>query len=380
MNLTFYYSNIMIKYLKILVNRDVVKYMPFHLLLLCFFSVSPVSAQNDTSIVINKEPKAREQNISLFSSDELLNVSLYMDLGTFLKKTTANDSFDAEMFILKGPADTIKKKVKLRYRGISRKEICSFPPIEVNFRKSLDCDSDKIKILKLVTHCEPGYITDEYVVREYLVYKLFNALTDTSLRARLLKVSYIDTKRNRKTIIKYGIFIEPVEMLAKRINSTVVKTIALNQTHIIPHIMDRLAIFNYMVSNWDWSIPGQHNVKILLPISYAAGSLAIAVPYDFDNTGIVNAEYAVPPPNVPIDNIRQRLFWGLRRSKEVYREDLGEFSNHKAKIYSVINDCPYLSKNSKKDITLFMDGFFDKLEKPRSLDNLLDDFLRTCKY
>lgn len=144
--------------------------------------------------------------------------------------------------------------------------------------------------------------------------------------------------------------------------------------------MDRLAIFNYMVSNWDWSIPGQHNVKILLPISYAAGSLAIAVPYDFDNTGIVNAEYAVPPPNVPIDNIRQRLFWGLRRSKEVYREDLGEFSNHKAKIYSVINDCPYLSKNSKKDITLFMDGFFDKLEKPRSLDNLLDDFLRTCKY
>jgi hypothetical protein len=370
----------MINYLKILVRQHVVKYLAFYLLSLCFCSPFRLSAQNDTTGVIETKKEMPGQNISLFSSNEILNIFLYMDLGSFLKKTAENDTFEGEIVIIQGATDTIKKKVRLRYRGILRKELCSFPPIEVKFRKSLNCDSGKIKKLKLVTHCEPGSNTDEYVLREYLVYKLFNALTDTSLKVRLLKVSDIYTKRNKKTIIKYGIFIEPVEMLAKRTNSMIVKSTTLNQNHIIPHIMDRLAIFNYMVANWDWSIPGQHNVKILTPLNTTTGSLGIAVPYDFDLTGIVNAEYAIPPPNVPIENIRQRLFWGLCRSKEVYMEDLREFSDHKEAVYSVINDCPYLSKGSKKDITYFMDGFFDQLEKPRSMDNLLDEFLKTCKY
>ena len=125
----------------------------------------------------------------------------------------------------------------------------------------------KIKKMKLVTHCDPGGITDEYVIREYLVYKLFNALTDTSFRVRLLKVNYIDTEGNKKTISKYGIFIEPVDLLAKRTNSTVVKTASLNHSHIIPYVMDRLSIFNYMVTCWDWSIPGQHNVAVIKPLS-----------------------------------------------------------------------------------------------------------------
>jgi hypothetical protein len=169
-------------------------------------------------------------------------------------------------------------------------------------------------------------------------------------------------------------------MLAKRINTAIVKSTTLSQNSIIPEVIDRLAIFNYMVANWDWSVPGQHNVKILSPLNNSSGSLLIAIPYDFDLTGIVNAEYAIPPPNVPIENVRQRLYWGPCRSKEAYINDLMEFSDRKAKIYSVINDCAYLSKISKKDITRFMDEFFDQLYKPRSMDDLIEDFLRTCKY
>ena len=157
--------------------------------------------------------------------------------------------------------------------------------------------------------------TDEYVIREYLVYKLFNALTDTSLKVRLLKVNYIDTKKNKKTIVKYGIFIEPVEMLAKRTNCIVLKTMTLNQNHIVPEIMDRVAIFNYMVANWDWSIPKQHNVKIIKPLSFNAGPLGIAVPFDFDLTGVVNADYAIPPPSTGIENVRERIYSGLCRTK-----------------------------------------------------------------
>jgi hypothetical protein len=360
-------------------ERLFVKRHFLQIFLIFFLQGFIVSGQNDTTRTEQRKGPLKPE-ISLFGSDKILNVSIYMDLGSFLKKTTPTASFDADMHIITAPGDTIKKKVSLKYRGIIRKEMCSFPPIEVNFVKSLICDTEKIKRIKLVTHCEPGSKTDEYVLREYLCYKLFNAITDTSFKARLLKVSYIDTKKIKKTITKYGIFIEPVEMLAARTNSVIVKSTNLNQNHIIPHVMDRVAIFNYMISNWDWSVPGQHNVKILQQKMHADPQLGIAVPYDFDLTGVVNAEYAVPPPNVPIETVRQRLFWGLCRNREVYIADLKEFSDHREAIYSVINDCPYLNKSSKKDIAFFLKEFFDNLEKPKSINNLIDEFLKTCKY
>jgi hypothetical protein len=369
-----------INYLKILTRRYLMTYLLLNLLLTHGFSEFAVSPQNDTIKKKEHKPVKAKQDISLFGSDDILNVSIYLDLAAFLKKTSKTDSFEGQMIINPDKPDSINRNVRINYRGILRYDLCSFPPMQINFSKPLYSDSIKIKKLKLVTHCEPATITDEYVIREYLVYKLFNALTDTSLKVRLLKINYIDSKRNKKAIVKYGFFIEPLQFLAKRTNSSIIELKTLNQNHIMPKVIDRLAIFNYLVSNWDWSVPGQHNVEILKPLSYDAGPLGLAVPYDFDLTGIVNAEYAVPPPEIGIQTIRERLFSGLCRTKEVYTGDLREFTDKKEKLYAVINDCPYLNQRSKKDITNYMDEFYDQLEKPKSLNNLLEDFLKTCKY
>jgi hypothetical protein len=370
----------MIYHRKISAEWHYLKYMPLYLLIICPLSEFRVSAQNDTTSARKQKEGNHKQEISLFGSDEVLNVSLYFDLEGFLKKKSKTESFDAEMVIRPGEKDSINKSIKIKYRGIIRGEICSFPPIEINFNKLLYADSGKIRKLKLVTHCEPGSRTDEYVIREYLVYKLFNAITDTSLRVRLLKVNYTDSKKNKKTIVKYGIIIEPVEMLAKRTNTIVVKTTTLNQTHIVPEIMDRLAIFNYMVANWDWSVPGQHNVKIIKPLNSTSGSLGIVIPYDFDLTGVVNADYAIPPPNVNIENVRERIYSGLCRTKEVYIKDLSEFINRREMIYAAVNNCPGLNQRSKKDITNYLDGFFDQLDKPKDRERLMEKFAMTCKY
>jgi hypothetical protein len=144
--------------------------------------------------------------------------------------------------------------------------------------------------------------------------------------------------------------------------------------------MDRLAIFNYMVANWDWSVPGQHNVKIFKSLNYDNGALGIAVPYDFDLTGVVNADYAIPPPNMNIEKVRDRIYSGSCRTKEVYIKDLREFIDRKEKIYSTVNSCSQLNQRSKKDITTYLDSFFDQLEKPRNLDRLIEDFASNCKY
>ena len=355
------------------------KFLRLSFFLILCLSVSQVHGQNDTASVKVQKSDTSKKDVSLFSSDEILNVSIYLDLSAYSKKPSKGDAFDADMTMHFSETDTLNKKIIIKYRGISRYDICSFPPMQINFKKSLHSDSMKIKKLKLVTHCQPGSSTDEYVLREYLVYKLFNVLTDTSFRVRLLRVSYIDSKGKKKTITKYGIFIEPLDMVAKRTNSIIVKSAALHQKHIHPYVMDRLAIFNYMVSTWDWSIAGQHNVAVIKPLAQKMGDLGIAIPYDFDLTGVVNAEYAIPPPHLGIENIREPIFSGPCRTREVYMQDLKIFSDSKEEFYAVINDFPHLDQRSKKDITGFLDTFFDQLQKPKNQDNLIDKFLKSCK-
>lgn len=366
-------------------NRFIKNHLVKNLILNQFFifvlSVFPAFSQVDTTVIKQQKPNTPENNLSLFDSDELLEVTLRFDLTGYLKKPTKGESFDAVMTIHFSETDSLNKKITIKYRGTSRYERCKFPPIQINFKKPVYINSDSVKIkkLKLVNHCEQGTMYDEYVLREYLVYKLFNVLTDTSFRVRLLKVNYIDTKKSRKPITQYGFFIEPIELLAERTNSFVVKTTSLTQKNIVPHVIDRLAIFNYMVSNWDWSIPGQHNVAIIKQIKNDVTGLGIAIPFDFDLTGVVNADYAIPPPGMEITTNRERLFSGICRSKEVFQEDLKKFLNKKEQLYSVINEYPYLNKSSKRDITFFLGQFFDQLEKQKSLDNLVDLFLKSCK-
>ena len=142
----------MINYLKNLVKKHIVKYVLLQLIIIFSISVLIVPAQNDTTRTKEKTHSTHKDDISLFGSDEILNVSLYLDLGSFSKKPSKSDSFDADMTIHINDFDSINRQVTIKYRGISRFDICNFPPMQINFKKPLYSDSLKIKKLKLVTH------------------------------------------------------------------------------------------------------------------------------------------------------------------------------------------------------------------------------------
>ena len=350
-------------------------------LLLLVTLALPSYGQTEPESKKQKEQETPRRYLSLFDEEELLEVSLRFDLSGFLKKPDKNQTFDGIMTFHFSETDTLARKVTIEYRGKSRYERCRLPPMRIVFRQPVYevTDSAKIKKIKLVNQCQTGALYDDYVIKECLVYKLYNVLTDTCFRARLLKVNYIDSDKNKKPLVQYGIFIEPEELLAKRTNMLEVKTRSLTQKSMKPFMIDRIAIFNYMVSNWDWSVPGQHNVSIFTSSEPAHASMGIPVPFDFDLTGVVNADYAIPPPDMGIETNRDRMFRGMCRTKEEFENNLKVFLNKKEELYSVVNDYPYLSKGSKRDIINFLDQFFVQLEKQRSLDNLIDVFLNSCK-
>jgi hypothetical protein len=319
-----------------------------------------------------------ENSIMLFEGDELLSISLRFDLTNYTRKKPTADYLKAVITFHLNEKDSINKNIRLLSRGVFRNENCYLPPMELNFKKAdfAYTDSNKVSKIKLAVQCNPGANFENYLLREYLVYKLFNVITDTSFRVRLLKINYIDTFKPKKPVTQYGFLIEPVDMVGARVNSSEVISKALNQNSITVRSMNRLAIFNYMIGNYDWSVQGQHNIKVIKTLDYDPSGLGIAIPFDFDLTGLVNASYAIPSDAMGIITIRDRLFLGICRSKEIYQEALKEFTDKKEEFYKVINEFGYLNQNSKKDMISYLDDFFKLIDNKYTLINI---FLKNCK-
>jgi hypothetical protein len=317
-----------------------------------------------------------QQDFGLFTQDDILHLALRFDLREYTRKKPKKEYLDAILTYYINDKDSINKKVRLKSRGEFRNGYCSFPPIRLNFSKSefKKTDLKKIDKIKLVTHCQSG--NEEYLFKEYLIYKLYNVLTDYSFRVRLADIDYISTTGKSKTIRSYGFFIEPLDFLAEREKTVAVESLTLNQKNILPEMMDRVAIFFYMIGNVDWSVPGQHNCKVLSGNNFALPGLGSIVPYDFDYSGLVDASYAIPTEGLGIESVRQRLYLGICRTDEEFINALKEFKDKKTDFYRVINEFTYLSEKSKKAMIKYLDEFFQSIENDNSI---LFKFRNQCK-
>jgi hypothetical protein len=317
-----------------------------------------------------------QEDFGLFTTDDLLSISLRFDLREYVRKRPKDEYMEALLTYYISDTDSINKEIRLRSRGEFRHGRCPFPPIMINVKDSEfgTADSFNLKKIKLVTHCSLGI--QDNVLKEYLIYKLYNALTDLSFKVRLLNVHYIDSKKRRKTINSYAFLIEPVDLLEIRTNSIEIEDESLTQLNVLPEIMDRVCIFNFMIGNTDWAVNRLHNCKAFVSNEFSGSSLLSIVPYDFDYSGLVGASYSVPAKGLPIKTVQDRYYLGICRSDEEYRNALQEFSDHKDDFYQIINEFPYLNEKSKKQMIRYLDEFYSGFDKNYSVINPI---LRTCK-
>lgn len=314
-------------------------------------------------------------DFGLFTKDEPLNISLRFNMTEYTRKRSKEDYLKAILTYHINERDSINREIRLKSRGEFRNGFCDFPPIKLNFKNAgfKKDDLKEIEAIKLVTHCKYG--NEENLVKEYLIYKLYNVLTDNSFRARLLKITYINTYKNKKPVESYGFLIEPLGLLAERTNSVEVTSTKLGQKNMLPEAMNRMAIFNYMIGNTDWSVPNQHNCKVLSPLKSARPDLGMIVPYDFDYSGLVNADYAIPSDKLSIKSVTERLYIGLCRSDDEFLKALKEFTDKKDQFYKVINGCNYLSDRTKKEMIKYLDQFYSEIDKSNTI---LYNFKKNC--
>ncbi len=254
--------------------------------------------------------------------------------------------------------------VKIKTRGHFRKDKtnCAWPPFLLNFTKkdvppsSLFEGQDKIK---LVMPCGG----DEYVVREWLIYKLYNLITPKSFRARLVSVTMEDLKRKPTSF--YGILLEDQNQMAQRNNTIIVERKMMNPVQTESEAFLTMAVFQYMIGNTDWSVQFQQNIKLLSKDSLGTPT---TVPYDFDHSGMVNASYAKPAEELEMRSVLERRYRGYCiPDMNAYNSVIALFNRLKKDFYRVYTECPLMNARSVKTATKYLDDFYDTINDPKEL-------------
>ena len=273
-------------------------------------------------------------------------------------------------------------EVDLQPRGQSRRdrENCTFPPLWVHFKKKAVKDTlfDKQNKVKMVTYCRSPKSFQDYIVKEYLVYRIFNVLSDASFRVRLLEVEFQETESNAKPLVRYGFFIEHKKRLAKRIDLKVQEPAERIPSDTLDPTQAAIAeLFQYMVSNTDFSFiaPPENDTcchnAVLFGEDDADPLKYLPIPYDFDRTGLVDPPNGLPAAELGQRSFRDRVYRGFCRSPEHLESAIAQTVERRAEIEQLIRDEETLSKRAKDRALKYLESYYLVVSDPRRMEREL---------
>lgn len=301
----------------------------------------------------------------LFESDELFKVCLSGNTRDLLRDRRGNSNYHPIILTYKlanGEQDSLCIRAKTRGRFRKLRENCRIPPLLLQL-DSLQCQNHKLfagqNKLKLVSPC----VNDKYVVREYLLYRIFNLVTENSFRSRLIKLCFRDTLRNKVRDYQYAILLEHQKSMTKRIAARMYKRRHVTPNKILRSEYLKMTVFQYFIANTDWSIQYLQNMKLIIADNKPG---LVAIPYDFDHAGMVYAPYAKPAEELRLSSVRERRYRGYCiEDMQVFQETFDLFNRLKPEIYALYEDNIHLDKNYIKQSLKYMDDFYETINNPK---------------
>jgi hypothetical protein len=325
------------------------------------------------SFIVQAQPV---DSVKFFTDEAIVEMTLTTDIVK-MQKEKGEDIFQPATVSLRFPDNTvIQEPITVAPRGHFRRENCNIPPIMVDFSTITSPRLSTLGKLKLVIGCGTNGNDEQLLLKEYLIYKIYNLLEEKSFRVRLMKVNYTDTRGKVKPFSQYAFLIEDDKELAAR-NNCIKKAKAQYQTESTDReLMTKVGIFEYMISNGDWSVPNNHNIRLIYDKQNAA-ALPYAVPYDFDHSGFVNAGYALPNELLGTESVTERVYRAFPRKMEELQTTLDIFRNKKNDIFSLINNFALLPARTKKELTGYLDEFYSTINNKKQVQNIFIDNART---
>ncbi|MFI5153558.1 MAG: hypothetical protein ACHQET_09510 [Chitinophagales bacterium] len=312
-------------------------------------------------------PAVPSQAKGLFASDEVFEITISGNIRELLNDRDKVSQFHHPMKLSYKEEDSsqVSLETEIRTRGHFRKmkEHCVYPPLLIHFlnrdqlKSSIFSEQDS---LKLVMPCQG----DEYVIHEWLVYKIYNLVTPKSFKARLIRVRLEDAKNKKTSLPFYGMLLEEEQQLAKRNNTQSIK-IKIRPEQTDPSSFLIMAVFEYLIGNTDWSVQYLQNIKLLAQNPKASPA---TVPFDFDLAGIVDAPYAKPAEELEMNSVRERRYRGYcMQDMKKFDSAIDLYNRLKKDIYNVFAECPLISEKYKKSTAKYLDEFYTTINDAKAL-------------
>ena len=316
----------------------------------------------------------------LFEGNDCLEIMIITDLDTLLKDIGDNPSYHNAKVRYKNNDGLWEEVVaEIRVRGNFRKQSvnCDFPPLRLKFEKK-DRENtifDKTKNIKIVTHCQtniPEY--EQYLLQEYLIYRLYNILSDYSYKVRLMKVIYLDDIDSTYRVEKYAFLLEDEEELEERFNGQLLNLETVDPDNVDVDYYLLVAFFEYLIINTDWSLPILHNVD-LLSVDYFKPP--VPVPFDFDWSGLINIPYKIPTVNGLKTRVPERVYKGPCVKARDLKRITKLFQSKKEEIFNLYYDFPHLDNDYKAETFENIQIFYEILENRYIFHTV---FIKQCTY
>lgn len=295
----------------------------------------------------------------LSAGGDVLEVTLESDWSKLIENRKENLEETATLTLDDTQGEVQEMKLKVLLRGKFRRRVCAFPPVKLKFSKKelkargLNDHND----IKLVTHClGDKKAGNENVLKEYLAYQMYNALTPHSYRVQLVKITYVDSAKKLPKTKRYGFLIEDTDEMAERLGGEECDCMYPDVAKVNEKLITQMAMFQYLIGNEDWNLPMGRNLKYVIQ---KGGTKAIPVAYDFDFSGIVNTSYALANVDHNLQSVQDRVYLGHPASDPVMLAAIAKIKDLRAEFVSIIKNFDLLNGKAKKEMIAYMDTCYE---------------------
>ena len=322
------------------------------------------------------------QGTPLFADSTTLAVTLIAPWQTFLRDGDSDDRYPATLEYREADGKLRRLPVTVERRGVTRRELCRFPPIRIRFDRSATPGTlfEGQRSLKMVTHCSSSRRYEQYYVLEMLAYRIHDLLTERNFRTRALTITYLDEERGRADEDRFAFLIEHHRDIARRNGMERVRTGRIRPGDYDAEEISRFMLFQYLIGNTDFSVWTEtederccHNVRV---IGIPDEGRLYPVPYDFDAAGLVSAPYAAPHESLPIRHVHERLYRGFCRHNAGLEAVRLEYLALEDDILALVANESRLTSRNRNRALRYLRDFFETLDDP---DRFVRQVISNCR-
>jgi hypothetical protein len=292
----------------------------------------------------------------------VLDITIVTDFGALTKDRTGEPQWQPAVIRLTG-GDSLEAQI--RTRGEFRRRRCSLPPLKLDVPRGRANRTSLggLNKPKIVTHCGSAPRYEQYVVQEYLLYRVYEMLTPLSHRARLVRMTYVDPKDRSVPEPRYAIVLEEDDDVAERTGLRVLEATGARPDDLDPYQSALVGVFQYLIGNTDWSATALHNVVLLQSMT-----TTYPMAYDFDFAGAVSTTYAAPDRRLGIQTVRERLYRGFCISEDRWNDVFEHVRSKKDAIWELYRSEPALDDRIRDRTLAYFDEFFRIIDDPAARD------------